>query len=98
MKNYAIENLRIKNGNNFVLPNIRFNKTNMPCIKSINDEKIRFVHVANIFRNKNFEFALSLISKISKSRNVSLTIYGAVVDKEYFKELKKSLMRKKLKK
>ena len=77
----------------YSLPNVRLNsvtngmKDIISPIKQ-NKKMLNIVHVSNIRKTKNIEFALKLIKQLKKNRKVSLTIYGAISDKIYFSKLK----------
>ena len=91
LRNWAIKELKLKKADCFVLPNIRFLEPMRYLPNRFQKDVIRFVHVANILRNKNIEFSIKLIERFSKYKKVSLSIYGSAADKQYLDELKKNI-------
>ena len=71
----------------FYLSNIIIRKDlNTPSVPE--SEGIRLVMVSNIRKEKNIEFAIKIAKKLSENGEANLTIYGQIVDRGYYDQLK----------
>ena len=101
LTNWAIENLTNIN-NIYTLSNIRLindYKKNLSFsnLKNRSTKKLKIVHVSNIRRTKNIEYAIKLVDELRKNIKVDLTIYGQISDQTYFDELNNIISQNNLK-
>lgn len=80
----------------FCLSNI-IRKKELEDLQKKSGKKIKLVMVSNIRKEKNIEFGISVVTELIKNHKVSMTIYGTVVDKEYYKALKLKIEKNKIK-
>ena len=75
----------------FNLPNIRLidEKTDyeISTCELTKQDTLKFVQVSNIHPVKNIEHSINIIAEIRKTKNVHLTIYGFIANKDYYNEL-----------
>ncbi len=97
MKEWAIKKLHLSAKNVFVLPNIVIREdAGKPIIKK--NDVIKIVLVSNFLPNKNIEFAIEILEKLSMpdERKFQLTIIGKPSDKNYFQSIQQLIQKKNL--
>ncbi len=87
LADWARQHVGMPSASVFHLTNIVIRKNAGPGALPTKNAK-QLVMVSNIRREKNIEFALSIMKVLGVEDNANLTIYGKIVDEEYFKELK----------
>ena len=86
LADWAKDKAGLQTGKVFHLSNIIIRKeVNNPAKQP--NECIKLVLVSNIRKEKNIEFAIKIAKNLSKNNKVSLTIYGQMVDQDYYKQL-----------
>ena len=74
-----------------------FHLSNIIIRKEINqkpdkqDHEAKLVLVSNIRKEKNIEFGIRIADRLSADNAVSLTIYGQIVDHDYYDQLKRMI-------
>lgn len=97
IKNWALEKLKLKRSQVFVLPNIVIKEhTNMAKRENYITKKL--VIVSNFLPVKNLEFAMDVFEQlvIAEKTNFRFTIIGNVADETYFNKIKNLAVEKKI--